>query len=113
MRLNGWQRIGVVLSVVWLIGAALYTRHEFVQNANDRAIYSYKECMEHGLRESRACSSESAIVLNRHLAGGPNWGEASSFVLSFTLIVWVGGFLLVQIFRWVKAGFNKSSIEKD
>ncbi len=33
-RLNGWQRIGIVLSVVWAIFAWLYTRHTDVEVAN-------------------------------------------------------------------------------
>jgi hypothetical protein len=27
MRLNGWQRIGIVASVIWAIGAPIYLDH--------------------------------------------------------------------------------------
>ncbi len=28
MRLNGWQRIGIVASVIWAIGAPIYKDNE-------------------------------------------------------------------------------------
>jgi len=33
VRLNGCQRIGIVISVVWLIGAAMYQRDGDIKNA--------------------------------------------------------------------------------
>lgn len=34
MRVNGWQRVGIVLSVLWAIGAAIFVRNAQVQNAD-------------------------------------------------------------------------------
>ena len=35
MKLNGWQRIGVVASVLWAIGAAIYERTSQVSTATE------------------------------------------------------------------------------
>jgi hypothetical protein len=35
MRLNGWQRIGIVASVIWAIGAPIYLDHAAEQEASE------------------------------------------------------------------------------
>jgi len=37
MRLNGWQRVGIVLSIAWALGAGIYTRSADVERANNFA----------------------------------------------------------------------------
>jgi hypothetical protein len=43
--LNGWQRIGIVLSVVWAIVAWLYTRHADVDVARDMHDLASRACV--------------------------------------------------------------------
>jgi hypothetical protein len=45
MRLNGWQRIGIVASVIWAIGAPSAD----AQSAEDDYKKSKEECVEQGL----------------------------------------------------------------
>jgi hypothetical protein len=40
LRINGWQRIGIVLSVLWAIGAAAYTQHMLFDPVYER----FHEC---------------------------------------------------------------------
>jgi hypothetical protein len=44
MRLNGWQRIGIVASVIWAIGAPIYMDNEAQRDANDRFGQVYGSC---------------------------------------------------------------------
>jgi hypothetical protein len=54
MRLNGWQRIGIVASVVWAIGGPIY-----VENATDN------EALATFVRVHRAClDATPAITLS-------------------------------------------------
>ena len=43
-RLNGWQRIGIVLSVVWALGAWLFVRDLDVEHAQAIKDVAYKTC---------------------------------------------------------------------
>ena len=42
MRLGGWHRIGIVLSVLWAVGAGWYQRTADVRHAADLDQLTYK-----------------------------------------------------------------------
>jgi len=44
LRLNGWQRIGIVLSVIWFIGFAGYIWNSSVQNNLNFYSYQLESC---------------------------------------------------------------------
>lgn len=44
MKLNGWQRIGIVVSVVWSLSAGIYTRHVIKSQEQTYAWSTYKAC---------------------------------------------------------------------
>ena len=44
MRLNGWQRIGVVVSVVWMIGGTIWGVG-FIGEHSATALSTYKLCL--------------------------------------------------------------------
>ena len=46
MRLTGWQRLGIVLSVVWALSAGIYTRNADVERADNFAKFAYKVCSD-------------------------------------------------------------------
>jgi len=46
MRLNGLQRLGVVLSVAWALGAGIHTRDADVERAENFAKFAYKICLD-------------------------------------------------------------------
>ncbi|SRR5713101_3147421 len=41
MRLTGWQRVGILLSVVWALGAGIYMRNADVERADNFAKFAY------------------------------------------------------------------------
>lgn len=44
MRLNGWQRIGIISSVLWGIGGAIYERSGQLRFAKDLLELSINHC---------------------------------------------------------------------
>jgi hypothetical protein len=46
MRLGGWQRIGIVLSVIWALGAVWHVRSQEVQVAQNLLTLDHRICDE-------------------------------------------------------------------
>jgi hypothetical protein len=46
MRFNGWQRIGIVASIVWALGAAVWTVH-----SDDQAYEQYRSNYQEKCRD--------------------------------------------------------------
>lgn len=131
MKLNGWQRIGVVVSVLWAIGAPIYERNSIVNHSYWFTSQSSEVCgraakrakltaeilnpdvlaaLEAESKEFRDCqerwleSAEEMRAVN---------GTAALNLLAVALMPIVVGWLLaffsIEIFRWVRAGFGTNS----
>jgi hypothetical protein len=44
MKLNGWKRIGIIASVVWILGAGVYTYDSEMDRANDYITSTFLNC---------------------------------------------------------------------
>lgn len=44
MKINGWQRIGIVASVIWIVGAGLYTLERLSDEDIKTAGFFYGQC---------------------------------------------------------------------
>jgi hypothetical protein len=58
MKLNRWQRIGVMLSVLWIFGSAFYTRNSQEESATDSVSRIYQMCMDVEGVQSKNCSEQ-------------------------------------------------------
>jgi len=59
MRLNGWQRIGIVASVCWMVGAFMYQRNvDVVAEPTKRYQSVFKSC-EADKNVARNCYMEA------------------------------------------------------
>ncbi len=108
MRLNGWQRLGVVLSVAWL-PVGFYLANSYALKQGDWAIFLLQECLK--LRaDTSNCSAEF----------GKNWAVAMEYhwqivallvALPFVLlpILWYLFRGLRSVICWVVRGFNSTS----
>jgi hypothetical protein len=104
MRLNGWQRIGIVLSIVWAVGAAIHTRNAEVATWERLASTGYTLCMEAKQADYAKCSAEMSATLMK--AYDPYWPNIGFAALAPVLAGWIVAYLLLWIFRWVKRGFD-------
>lgn len=111
LRLNGWQRIGIVVSLLWVIIAG------FAQNDSDlvRATKAYEltfricndVAAQHHQDDVSDCDKEAAktyAVYLEHRLG-------DVLLVSFVPIpfAWLLAYMLVGLYHWVKRGFNTSA----
>lgn len=112
MRLNGWKRIGIVGSVVWILGAGYYTLSSAGNRDAEFASSLTLECEKgnaeaHGVPGSYAGSTECDKLSTDYLAETRNseWEEAAVVAFVPVPLGWGFGYLMLFVFRWIKRGF--------
>jgi len=60
MRLNGWQRIGIVASVIWAIGAPIYLDHVAQNDASERFSTYYELCRNVPSNDPNRCFEQAS-----------------------------------------------------
>jgi hypothetical protein len=109
-RLNGWQRIGIVLSVLWAVGAAIHVRNSDLEGANRFADLSYKVCtneklLAHGT-DSASCDQKRQDAITKWMKdGNSNMNVAIGALLPIPF-GWLAGFILLYVVRAQVAGFR-------
>lgn len=104
MRLNGWHRIGIVLSILWMIGGAVYERNNQREFAGKIAQFDYSNCLDKQPAPGRDCSKvirESLEKWNK-----PDWGGVIYVAFAPIVAGWIVVYLFVGIFRWIRTGFR-------
>jgi len=108
MRLSRWQLIGAVLSVAWVLGAAIYQRNADVENADNFAKFAYRVCTDSKALNHDAdltsCEQERKEKLAIFLEG--SWGNAASIALIPIPVAWLAAFILINFGRAVIIGFR-------
>jgi hypothetical protein len=46
MQLTRLQRLGIILSIIWALGAGIHTRNADVERADNFAKFAYKVCSD-------------------------------------------------------------------
>lgn len=99
MRLGGWQRIGVVLSVVWAALVAAYALYEMHRGPFSQGILT--KILESGSPEVR--EGYTLIPVDVHLL----WGRLAAFTLGPVIAAWAAFYGGSWLLRWVATGFNR------
>ena len=111
LRLNGWQRIGIVASVLWVIGGGLAARDADIRRASAMYSATYGICTQ--AEEKRPnydfsrCIKEAGEAYEIQLKG--SWEHVAVVSFGTIVLAWPLAFMLTGIWRWVKRGFNTSS----
>jgi hypothetical protein len=108
MKLSGWQRWGILLSILWAIGGAIHQRTEDVEKADDFAKFSYKVCADNKVAESdtdlRSCTEGQEK--NRKIWMEGSTGNVAVFALMPIPLAWFAVFILRYIVRAQAVGFR-------
>lgn len=106
MKLNGWRRIGVVVSVIWAIGAAIFERKSQVDPVNEQFVIQLQQC-SHPIADE--CFNLAAKQL-RELTALDLLSVSNILFASLGPIVvaWLIAYLAIKAFFWVKAGFQSN-----
>jgi hypothetical protein len=106
MRLNGWQRIGIVASVIWAIGAPIYMDGAAERDADDRFGRVYGSCRDVPTNDPEQClkrASAASASVPRYQFTSAN----GAFVaLAPIPLGWLLAYALVYLVRWIGAGFK-------
>lgn len=110
MRLNGWYRIGIILSVGWFVYAFGSYNTGRLDTALNLTTAKYDGCMidlaSSGASESgkhETCSKKRNAEIDRMLKGS-SW-HALEYAIIPLIGAWLAMFIALFLFRWVRAGF--------
>lgn len=124
MRLNGWQRIGVVLSVVWLLCVFGYWAAHRLDVPHQLFISRFQECdrthdtalekvdpqndaqMTHLWDQRQACVADVGRAFTRDVqqANG-TWSLPLTFWGVTATLAWLSMWGLFGLARWIRRGF--------
>jgi len=125
MQLNGWQRIGVVLSVVWIVAGGLWTRSVVIESQGESAVASRRACLNrHSIQPDGSppaapdwrsqCDRQFDADWNRDVTD--HWDRVNVlnavFTLAPLLLAWLLVYAIVGTVRWIRAGFAATDAAK-
>jgi hypothetical protein len=106
MRLNGWQRIGIVASVIWAIGAPIYMDIAAERDADERFHLVYGSCRDVPSNDPDQCFQRASrayeSVPRYHLISA----NGAFVALAPIPLGWLIAYALVYLVRWIRAGFK-------
>jgi hypothetical protein len=108
MRLTGWQRIGIAISIVWALAVGIQTHNEDVASADNFAKFTYKVCSDSKTvaheTDLSSCEKERSDDLKK-------WMESDTKNALFAALApipfgWLAGFILIYVARAQFIGFR-------
>lgn len=109
LRLNGWQCIGILISVLWALGAWVYM-NVIIAQAVQKAMTSWNEVCVEGKLSPDLLACLIKIAENERA----NWSGLDLIAaLVPILIAWLLVYIVVWTVRWVRRGFQPASAREE
>ena len=103
MQLSGWQRIGVVISILWIIGGGLLGNNIGIHEG-DYVVQELQICEEAHNADLKMCyqkfDKDWPAAISNH------WIDAVFFGLVPIPLGWLTVYGIVALLRWIRAGFK-------
>ena len=113
MKMNGWQRLGIVISAVWLLIGTFAYFHEISNHPSwlkglPQLAYQWVQDNEFTQKAHQNARLEGKDFSNNYIFLKPTFSASGllSFIFAPIIVSWVVVYLLIFIIRWVKNGFN-------
>lgn len=108
MRLSRWQKLGVALSIIWVIVVAIHQRNSDVEQAQSSAAVAYRVCAEgkalHKDLSLSSCDAEKERM--RSLYMEHSWGNVAFSALLPLPMWWILGTILFYFSKAQVIGFR-------
>jgi hypothetical protein len=108
MKFTKLQRIGIILSISWAIGAGIYTHNSDIDRAEDFAKFAYKVCADgkvlHHDPDLSSCDQERESNLKIWMHGSDS--NVAIAALAPIPMGWLAAFILLYIGRAQIIGFR-------
>lgn len=106
-----WSRIGIVLTVLWMLGGTLYYVDQFVHEAELSADGGREVCevLNESRRERGVATADCWPEWTRRRTEiadrlGTYWRDAAGGAAAIAAFVWILFFIVYFTVRWVLAG---------
>ena len=104
LRLNTWQQIAIVLSVLWAIGAWLYTTNSFERGAKLISERMYDDCVVHRSETGEDCYN--IMKQTHHVQISLGRKQAAARALLPIPLAWIALWLVNRLVLWIRRGFQ-------
>jgi hypothetical protein len=113
IALGGWQRIGVVLSILWFIVGGLWINSVVTDELGASAVTQFGQCLKARSiqpdgtipRDTNWDPCQAAFERDFLRAIADRWYWTLVFTLIPIPIVWLICYGLLALARWIRAGF--------
>ena len=111
IQLNGWQRIGVVLSVVWMLSVGGYGALEHVQGGEP--TYYFIDAVKVQLPQAKDLARPGRLLSEEEFLGYRverhfRLDRLIAAMLVPVVLFWVLAYVCVYVVRWIATGFRKN-----
>lgn len=127
VKLTGWKRIGIIASVVWILGAGLYTYVTEMDKLSQFSGFSLNQCDELVRSDIDRCGKDGQIDKQCEELAWKRWRKCNDEALDYIPKVaapnarlvgaivafvpvplgWGFAYLVLFLVRWVKRGFMR------
>lgn len=109
LKLNMWQRLGIIASALWMVGGGLWQRTSDVAFASHMMSERYLPCTEAASQLASGadainsnCMSDAFKTYLIFMEG--SWGNVALFAIGPVLLTWILSYVILWLFRWVMIG---------
>lgn len=105
-KLDGWKRIGVIVSVVWILGSGIFTYNAVGNSVIKNAAAQTLMCEEaNNMAGSTECDKRSTDYLTNHNYDPLRASTSVAFIP--VPLGWGFAYLILFLAAWVKRGFTR------
>lgn len=105
MHLNGWHRLGIVFSVIWLFVGGLWGNSLGIHEG-DWVANRYQFCLEHDAEPHMPNSTQCQAAFEKDWpeAIKYHWWEALIVAVVPIPLAWLLAYGLIALIRWIRRG---------
>jgi hypothetical protein len=113
MRLSGWKRIGIVVSVVWMLVGSIWFWSQMTEQAASFATIAVKACqLKNGFSSSNRAEDCLQVynksydqMLDPAAKALTPIGAGAVYAFVVLVVAWLALWIVLVVVRWVRAGF--------